>query len=263
MRQLRGEKLPGEMEGIVTDLALEVGRMKKIHDSVVKIQGKKIGMLFFCSKFASGKSSGGEFFDICKDRHHVLVLCLSAANYTLSSLALSALARIKGKSTIPHGAEIVEALCLEIERAKQDPRDLQVFLLKIDLATLEVTGFNFGRTQLLSTYPGRALPRDVPFGEKSLEKASFSTVLERGEKLVLFGPGVEKNEQSPTLTAVPEAWGNKSMEALGLEFLTFGGERCLREVFFRLRARRASEKFLAHDVSCLTLEVDHHGLIST
>lgn len=249
----------GEDLNEMVNLSLgELQRVKKIHEIVVPLRSEKVKGLCVSSKFAAGESSGGEFFDLVKGDSEILVLLTSSKSYVASSIILShfELLREKKESNKAIMSSFLEDLINELrdldllDRSKPD--QVQASILRVDLKTMTIEGFSFGKCQISSTSRSISIENNHPMNENFFDKAFFQFKMERGESLAIFSPGVQENFR--------ENGSSEKISEIVSEKLDEGAREFLDEIFFHLK-RNLDGDFLKHDASVIYLEVDPHVII--
>jgi hypothetical protein len=243
---------------ILEQSLIELQRVKKIHEKVVPLRHEKIKGINLYSKFAAGFSSGGEFFDIKKDEHQVIVIVTHAKSYVASSIVLNhfeEFQRIKNvdKESIEDFLENLIDECRELDLIDRDnPETLQLDILRLDLRTFEFEGFHFGHGSYFSNGKKLSNENERALNENFFEEAHYKGKLERGEKLIYASPGVLQNF---------EVRGEKGLLGkIVLEQFDNGPREVLNEIFFQLK-KNNEEDFLKFDASVIYLEVDANAFI--
>lgn len=234
---------------LVTHSLKELQRVRKIHETLVPLREEKLKAITLSSKFAAGEASGGEFHDVFEGEREIVFLLTHSSSYVLTSQVLSLFSELKESRRYDReGIEFfLKQLSKESTGQIKTGHELQLFILHIDLKSLEAFGFNFGSTSLCSTHPLKCSANTFPFSEAFLEKAYFEGRLERDGKYVFLSPGVEKN------------WKEQPLQGVVTKLISKGPKHLLNEIFYRLRRGR-EETFLDYDASVIYLEVDSHAI---
>lgn len=236
----------------------ELQRVKKLHEKVVPMKNDNFKGVQILSKFAAGEGAGGEFFDIVKGEQEVLLLLTNTSSYVASSIILSHFEKLRAYQTF--GKERIKGFVNELSAELKDLElldtknsdSLQILIAKIDLNKMKIEGFQFGKTELVSSKGHYLSSNEIPLGKEFLDRAEFGFDLERGERLVISSPGVRKN--------CGGFMDNKKYEDFVKERLPLGPRELLNEVYFQLKKSRESD-FLQYDASVIYLEVDKNVII--
>lgn len=243
---------------ILEQSLLELQRVKKIHEKVVPLRHEKIKGVHLYSKFAAGYASGGEFFDIKKDDHQVVIIVTHAKSYVASSIVLNHFEQFQKIKKVTR--EVIEDFleelideCRELELIDRDsPETLQLDMLKLDLRTFEYEGYHFGHGAYFSNGTKLSNENERALNENFFEEAHYEGKLDRGEKLIYASPGTLLNF---------ELKGEKDLLSKIVREQTPNGPReVLNEIFFQLK-KKNEEDFLKFDASVIYLEVDSNAFV--
>jgi hypothetical protein len=249
-----GEKL----NDIIQFSLEELQRVKRLHEKVVPMKNDNFKGVQILSKFAAGEGAGGEFFDIVKGEQEVLLLLTNTSSYVASSIILSHFEKLRAYQSF--GIERIKKFVVELSSElknlelldTKNSDSLQILVAKIDLKKMKIEGFQFGKTELVSSKGHFLSSNEVPLVKEFLESAEFGFDLERGERIVISSPGVRKN--------CGGFMDNKKYEDFVKERLPLGPRELLNEVYFQLKKKRESD-FLQYDASVIYLEVDKNVII--
>jgi hypothetical protein len=236
----------------------ELQRVKRLHEKVVPMKNDNFKGVQILSKFAAGEGAGGEFFDIVKGDQEVLLLLTNTSSYVASSIILSHFERLRayhtfGKDRIEHFIGELSSELKELELLDTRNSDsLQILIAKIDLSKMKIEGFQYGKTEMVSSKGHYLSSNKIPLSKEFLEKAKFGFDLERGERIVISSPGVRQN--------CGGFMDSKKYEDFIKERLPLGPRELLNEVYFQLKKSRESD-FLQFDASVIYLEVDKNVII--
>lgn len=243
---------------ILEQSLIELQRVKKIHERVVPVRHEKIKSVHLYSKFAAGYSSGGEFFDIKKDEHQLIVIVTHAKSYVASSIVLNhfeEFQKLKNvtRETIEDFLENLIDECRELDLIDRDePETLQLDLLRLDLRTFEYEGYHFGHGAYFSNGQKLSNENERALNENFFEEAHYEGSLQRGEKLIYASPGVLLNFDLRT--------EKELLNKIVREQIQNGPREVLNEIFFQLK-KNNEEDFLKYDASVIYLEVDANAFI--
>lgn len=243
---------------ILEQSLLELQRVKKMHEKVVPLRHEKIKGVHLYSKFAAGYASGGEFFDIKKDDHQVVIIVTHAKSYVASSIVLNhfeqfqKLKKVTRESIEDFLEELIDE-CRELELIDRDsPETLQLDMLKLDLRTFEYEGYHFGHGAYFSNGTKLSNENERALNENFFEEAHYEGKLDRGEKLIYASPGTLLNF---------ELKGERDLLSKIVREQTPNGPReVLNEIFFQLK-KKNEEDFLKFDASVIYLEVDSNAFV--
>lgn len=249
-----GENLNKMIEFSLTELQ----RVKRLHEQVVPMKNDNFKGVKILSKFAAGEGSGGEFFDIVKGEQEVLLLLTNTTSYVASSIILSHFEKLRAYNQF--GSERLEAFISNLSKELNElglmdsakPEGLQLLIVKIDLSKMKFTGYQFGKTELVSSKGHTLASNTFPLSGEFLDQAEFSFDLERGERLVISSPGIGNN--------CGGFMDNKKYEDFVKERLPLGARELLNEIYFQLKKNRDSD-FLKFDASVIYIEVDKNVIV--
>lgn len=248
------EELSSTLDRALMDSFKELKKVQKIHHQMVPFREDKYKGMKILSKFAAGMASGGEFFDsITKDREAILWLS-HTKSYVTSSMLFSYFEKLSQMSSFEKEnlESFLEEMIDELRSLDLIDRDhpdlLHLMIARIDLSTYQISGFNFGKAELIIQNVGGVYSNDLPVNENSFEDAFFERKIHRSEKLCIVSPGLQLNSHYI---------GRKKV----LSILDLKNRDILDEVFFELK-RKAKSDFLEYDSSMILLEVDENAIMS-
>ncbi|MBK24195.1 MAG: hypothetical protein CME70_09365 [Halobacteriovorax sp.] len=236
----------------------ELQRVKRLHEQVVPMKNDNFKGVKILSKFAAGEGAGGEFFDIVKGEQEVLLLLTNTTSYVASSIILSHFEKLRAYSEFGEKrlTDFILGLSGELKDLglldMNDTEALQLLVVKIDLNKMKFKGFQFGKTELISSKGHVLGTNDFPLNKEFLSQSEFGFDLERGERLVISSPGVRKN--------CGGFMDEKKYEDFVRERLPLGARDLLNEVYFQLKKKRDSD-FLKFDASVIYIEVDKNVIV--
>lgn len=122
-----------------------------------------------------------------------------------------------------------------------------MFIAIINLKTLSIKGYNFGRIELISNkneyLAGNNYNVDQPF----FDLAAINLQLTRGEKMLVLSPGVRQNLNNIA--------NNKDLVIFLKDQFSKGPKNLINEIFFQLK-KNSKNDFLMYDASAICIEVD-------
>lgn len=254
---LRLAALGNEITELTHDTQEEIKKIKKIHEQLVPIRSEKAKGLQIYSKYAAGESIGGEFFDyVGNDHEYVFTIC-SSTSYLFTSALMN---RMEFLADMPFTDSNLEkyisnifsdANQLEL-KGKSDRNALDLMVVKIDLNSMNVSGYQFGKGQVVSTNSeNNTKSNSIECNSAFIENSKFSFKLDRGEKLLFLSPGVSYN----TKDLIDNVNICKFIETQ----IDKGHTQLLNELFFKLK-ENINSNFLKYDASAIYIEVDKHAL---
>jgi hypothetical protein len=243
------------LDNLVAQSLRELQRVKKLHEALVPMRLEKLKSMNLASKFAAGEASGGEFYDVIRNDRQVILLMSHAMSYLTTSIILSHFESLKNEQNVTSEslALFIKSLAKECRQVEAEPqKEVQLFVLKIDLNSLNAEGYLFGQSQMISTTRGTPNSNKYPFDAAFSEQAHFTMKFERGLKYCLLSPGVHKNGNG-LLDGVDSA-------RFVLERIEGESSHVLNEVFYQLKRGR-TENFLDFDATAIIIEVNSHVIV--
>ncbi|MCO4793880.1 MAG: hypothetical protein KC493_09215 [Bacteriovoracaceae bacterium] len=244
-----------QMNKIVGRSLAELQRLKRLHEKIVPMRNESFKGLSILSKFGAGESSGGEFFDIVKGDKEFLVLVTSSTSYVVSSMVLTHFEYFRDKESFSNAEmeKFLTDLSADIrERGfESDERMAEIFLMRIDLNSLQIEGHQFGEFELKSIKGVHTKSNELPLDDMFFEKSYFKSKLDRGEKLLILSPGVFRNFQTRKQELKKNFYE-------GLFDLV--PNQMINEIFFQMKKEVVGD-FLNHDATVIYLEVDPNVIV--
>lgn len=237
---------------------VELQRVKKLHEMVVPMKNDNFKGVKILSKFAAGEGAGGEFFDIVRGEHELLLLLTNTTSYVASSVILSHFEKLRAfshfeRSKISNFVSNLSEELKDLELVDFENSDaLQLLVVKIDLSKMSFEGLQFGKTELISSKGHTLESNNFPVNKGFIEQAEFKFDLERGERFVISSPGVRMN--------CGGLMDDKKYEDFVKEKLPLGARELLNELYFQLKKKRESD-FLKYDASVIYIEVDKNVIV--
>ncbi len=245
-----------QMNKIVGRSLAELQRLKRLHEKIVPMRKENFKGLNIVSKFGAGESSGGEFFDIIKGDKQFLVLVTSSSSYVVSSMVLTHFEYFRDKVSFSN--EEMEKFLTDLSHDIRDrgfddadERVVEIFLMRIDLNSLQVEGHQFGEFELKSLKGVHTKSNELPLDDMFFEKSHFVSRLDRGEKLLILSPGVLRNFHSRK-EELPSSFYNDLFEQVP--------NQMINEIFFQMK-KEVKGDFLDHDATVIYLEVNPNVIV--
>jgi hypothetical protein len=245
-----------QMNKIVGRSLAELQRLKRLHEKIVPMRQENYKGLNIVSKFGAGESSGGEFFDIVKGDKQFLVLVTSSSSYVVSSMVLTHFEYFRDKTLFSN--EEMEKFLTNLSHDIRDRgfddtdhRVVEIFLMRIDINSLQIEGHQFGEFELKSLKGVHTKSNELPLDDMFFEKSHFVSRLNRGEQLLILSPGVLRNFQT-------------RKEELPSSFYTDlfdqAPNQMINEIFFQMK-KEVKGDFLDHDATVIYLEVNPNVIV--
>ncbi len=234
----------------------ELQRIKSIHEKLVPIRADDLKGISIASKFAAGESSGGEFFDMVKGEQECLVLLSNAKSYVVSSLLLSNFEIFRETKNFSN--EMIKKFILNLNDellSKEIPekrKEVDVFIAKIDLKTMQIEGYNIGQCDLITSEGQSVCSNQSKLDPSSLDDCSFLFRLSRGEKIMLLSPGIKSN--------CDNLLGGMNYLSFAKDQINLAPRQALDEVFYQLK-RFTNTSFLKDDASVIFFEVKSNVIV--
>lgn len=243
----------------VMSMALgELSRVKKLHERLVPLRNETFKGLKIFSKFAAGEGSGGEFFDLFSIDQKVYFILSSATSYVASSVILSHFEQLRKLENIsrPEMESFLEDLTNELREMQLIDRDrpemLEMILGHVDLKSMQLSGFFFGSGVVATSSGVKIVENQHPLNENYYDKAYQELKLNRGERYMLFSPGIKKNTNAQLADLSYSEFLEKNKNE--------GIKNLINEVFFQLKKKDRRE-FLKYDATVICFEVDPNAIV--
>jgi hypothetical protein len=245
-----------QMNRIVGRSLAELQRLKRLHEKIVPMRKENYKGLNIVSKFGAGESSGGEFFDIVKGDKEFLVLVTSSSSYVVSSMVLTHFEYFRDKTSFSNQEmeKFLTDLSLDIRDRgfdEQDERVVEIFLMRIDLNSLQIEGHQFGEFELKSIKGVHTKSNELPLDDMFFEKSHFTSRLDRGEKLLILSPGVLRNFHTRKEELSPSFYSDLFEQS---------PSQMINEIFFQMK-KEVKGDFLNHDATVIYLEVNPNVIV--
>lgn len=250
------KEMAGDINLILQKVEKEMERIKKLHTDLMPKRYQDIKGLHLLSKFASGESLGGEFFDLAEINHKIFFFLSSSNSYLTSSLILNTFNELKSHDDINLNdlkkviSDIHNELNVLGQTKKKKKINLELMIGIINLKNLKLEGFNFGQNTFVSSLKNdkqMVSVNDYPVDLNFENQAAFEIKLERGAIGYFISSGIKKNCQA-------HLRGQDYLQFI-LKNTSLYKEDMLQEVFFELRKERENE-FLENDATMIYLQID-------
>lgn len=244
---------------VLAQMLQEVQRVKRIHTKLVPMRSEVHNRVRISSKYSSGLSSGGEFFDYIKFDDSIFLISSSTDSYVVSSIILSEIERVRHfkSSEKIELTEIIYHLIDELDAfdglSKESISSLNFTIFEIDLKKLNIVGYSFGELRIFSNSKFFKDVNSYPFSKEFVEKSFFEVKLDRDMKLAFLSPGVFKNFSDKVGQLSFDEYISQSIK--DSDYVEF-----LNDLFFHLK-KNLSERFLNFDATCFYIEVDKNVIL--
>lgn len=242
---------------LVSKVEQEMFRLKRMHHSLMPRREQIFTNVKVQSKFATGESAGGEFFDIIEDKQKLIIFLGASNSYLTSSMSSSIFSQVKELSefnlgTFENIVFSVQSMLASLQQSnKKKTLTYDLFLAVLDLKDLSMTGVNFGNHVLITSAGQLVGTNEFPVDKGLAKTASFQLKLNRGEEVALISSGIKKNSK--------EYLKDRNYLEFIKEKLSKEPQEFFDEIYFELR-KSASSEFLAHDASLIRFQVDQKAI---
>ncbi len=234
-KQLGLEKLSNDLEKIIEFTQTELGRVKELHDRMVKIRTENLKRSKMLIKFMAGEKSGGEFFDFIDHDQEMIVIEIGSDSYITSSMIISEVEDLKLKSNPKD--ELSKFIKKITEIATEFKSTINYMITIYNTRSLEVEYFQRGNSKLFIN------------GELRSISGNGSIKLNRNTKIFFISEGAIKN------------WNLHHKESELNSFLVSHGnlenKDFINEFFFELY-RHKQGMFLTYDALMCALEISNN-----
>lgn len=242
--------LNNELNQLMGGVESQLKKVKKTYQRTVPKRMDNFKGLTVVSKYATGESDGGEFFDLFEADNKIFLMMSACSSYLASSSIIQFFSEMKNKNIINESVELIffSQLFDEINRinsSRLNPVNVELMTVIFDTTTLVLSGYKFGGFSIVSTDLGKELSSENT-NLSMPELSRFSLQLSRGERLMLNSSGFQKNwnvARAPFM--LEEVISNRKISALDI----------LDEVYFNLKRKSTASGFLNFDASSVIMEV--------
>ena len=257
------QKANRKLESLIENMASQLQLASQIQKRLVPTEFPNIPGLEFSTKFEASAITGGDYFDIFEheDRFRFGIVVASSSGYSMSSLFLSVLLRMSGRSegrraTSPF--RFVEGMIKEIVPHIQAQDPASIFYALVDRRTFQMTYCSLGNTVCLHSVAatnkvhrlaanGPAVSAD--FQWSSVHEDSPPVQLNAKDRLVIGSEGAVR-VQNPS----GEAFGEERLYKAVFAAPRQGVHEARNEIMYQLE-RFANGKEIPQDVTVLVAEV--------
>src|SRR5690606_24243481 len=97
-------RLNAELNDALSNVEIEMLKVKRMYEKAVPRRIDNIKGMSFYSKYAAGENSGGEFFDLFRDKNKVFVMASATTSYLASSTLISLFTSFKQEKSFGQNA---------------------------------------------------------------------------------------------------------------------------------------------------------------
>ncbi len=245
------------LQGIIANSLERLEDVKRIHRKLVPIKVNKFKGVTFSSKFVSGISNGGEFFDVFEYGNKLLVHIVSSNSYVISSKMITRYEQLKTKTSLDFDSlETYLNESIQIFLGDDDSHKVELEILTgiLDLSTMEFNGLGKGR------FAGFSDSGECLFSGESLnsikdfqQSFSISFKMKRAKRFLILSPGIFKNSSGYI--------DQKNINTFVKNVVSKSASDIFDEVFFQLSRTDGPVYFLENDSYLLHIEVDKNAII--
>lgn len=234
----------------------ELKRVKDLHQKIVPLRQDSIKGLSLASKFGAGQERGGEFFDLVKGDKECILMMTSSSSYVASSIILSHFEILRNSENL--SCELVDQFLgdlyseLRSKSLEIDSENFGILILRVDLGRMKMQGHIFGKFQIVSSTRENIDGNELDFNPDFFEKSFVDRTLNRGEKVLVFSPGMIAN--------LKEKKSDAEISGIFDSLIEKDSKEALHEVFFQVD-RLKSGSFFKYDCTALSLEVDQNVIV--
>jgi hypothetical protein len=233
-KQIGIEKLANDLDKILEFTQTELGRVKELHDRMVKIRTENLKRSKIQIKFMAGEKSGGEFFDFIDHENEMIVIEFGSDSYITTSMIISEVETLKLKQNPKD--ELSQFIKKALEIASEYKSTLNYMITIFNTRSLEVEYFQKGNSKLFLN------------GELRSITGNGSIKLNRNSKVFFISEGAIKNWN---LHHKESELNNFLVSHMNLENKDF-----INELFFELY-RHKQGMFLTYDALMCVLEISN------
>lgn len=249
--------LNAELNDALSNVELEMLKVKRMYEKAVPRRIDNIKGMSFFSKYAAGENSGGEFFDLFREKNKVLVIASATTSYLASSTLISLFTAFKqdksfSASSLKVFISSLEEEIKQINESRHKAIGFDLFVGVFDTNKGSLNGHIFGNFNLLSDHAQKSqMGNNLAVKASELKNSAFLVSMERGERFLLVSPGLLKNWEELSVDFHFETLlRNKEIKPTDV----------IDEIFFQLKKDRDSA-FLVHDASILMMEIDTNAMV--
>jgi len=235
---------------------VELVRVKKMYKQMVPVRKSLFKGVRLKSKYLTGESSGGEFFDVIEKGRQILLVMHSCNSYLASSSFITMFTHFKEMNSIEPNAirhfvgaieKELEVIHLSIGKKIQS----EVLLFKLDLSSLEYEIWNFGEHRAFQDDHLEVDHVDIAVCADQMHNVYRNGRLHRDSRFFIFSPGLKKNIRNNQLKL-------KETEIIA-SMRERDSEDILDEIAIRIKSGMQGE-FVKFDTSMIVFEVDKNAI---
>jgi sigma-B regulation protein RsbU (phosphoserine phosphatase) len=254
------EKANQKLEGFLGHLTRELKVMAQIQKTLVPTEFPNIPGFEFSTKFVSGRTFGGDYFDIFEheDKFRFGVVMAHSSGFSVSALLLSVLLKLTGQIEARRGTppqQVMQSLCKELQPSLQNQDHAHVFYGMIDRRNFDLTYCSLGQSVGLHyAYGSGRLQRlenmDQPISKDLTETPVQRTIsLNPRDRLILCTEGILKVQNK-----AGEEFGEERLYRAILGAPRVGVHELRNEILYQAH-QFADQQEPEQDLTVLVLEV--------
>lgn len=246
-----------KLDHVLKSFESELIRIKKIYKRLVPVRKSLHKGMRLKSKYITGESSGGEFFDVIEKNKQILLVAHSCNSYLASSCFITMFSILQSGEQIADTAielflESVNAEMKAIESSLSKTAQSDIFLLRLDTVSLEYKIWNFGGFEVFDGVEKFVDSNNEVASKEGMSKVVTIGRLNRDARYLIASPGLFKN------------WDHYQINPKFNQFLKSNikleSEDFFDEVAINLKSK-SNDDFVKHDTSMLIFEVDKNAII--
>ena len=230
---------------------IDLERIKEAHKKMVPIRSGSTNGINYFAKFASGESSGGEFFNFHNKNLENMFFFMNTDSYAVSNIILSAYEGFDfEKFNLLEFKKFIGSI--NLDKVDFSKNRLELLIASIDRKNLKIEGYNSSSCRFFIDEEIKTSHISLNKNSaENLDEAIFSFKIDRGERLYIVSSGYFRNMEKyyPGFDIDPLIKNAHKLPA---------GE-ALNEFFFQLK-RKVDGKFPIYDSSVIIIEVDKNVL---
>jgi hypothetical protein len=230
---------------------IDLERIKEAHKKMVPIRSGSSNGINYFAKFASGESSGGEFFNFHNKNMENMFFFMNTDSYAISNLVLTAYEGFNFEEfNLSEFKKFLGSIALD--KVDFGKNKLEILIASIDRKNLKIEGYNSSSCRFFIDEEVKTshISLNKDFAE-NLDDAIFSFKIDRGERLYIISSGYFRNME--------KYYPGFEIDPLLKKAHKLPAGEALNELFFQLK-RKVDGKFPIYDSSVIIVEVDKNVL---
>lgn len=238
-----------DINAVTTSLEYQLDKLKFLHRNTSRLRTQAHRGFTIKSKYSSGLSPGGAFFEVFEMKGLVYLICTETDSYRLSSSIISLIEKL---SLLKEGisVEAVSENLSEIhgairEKASDPLPSFDAIAIQIDPKKMEFEGITTGQFDFGLTMSDPLVTR------LNAKWIKITGKLCRGEKIMIFSPGLLKNTHT---------LGNAENYHTDLIKSNIEVDDAIHEIYYQLKKKLDANDYLDNDSLCVVLEVGNNAV---